>query len=924
MLSTPSHISVASTPLGTVQSFLDTTTTAPSDSGGFFRQIESISKHGLSLYRKFEKKQQEAHEKKARLTFLKDCLEEQVLPNSIPASVNASDLPFPPADRLAVNERITILKREIDPAFRKADKAENEYKTHFSSLPHIEPHIQHDLHDIAVRTLDNHMSEHRRQLQKKLLQAIERSAWTTNSLVDNVVNLSKVDLTVDHKRALGYGLSFNQKARAPTMVSAITDMLQTTGSHQDDEYLKGVLSHGFLDIVDGDETLPRRFRRALEDLHRRRDIKIMEADKGGRIVIVDTEDYIKAGLEMLSDKKVYKSLKSNNPLQYRVDKFNKSLENIINNKLPVGCKTLQRFIIKHPSEQKLPHLYGKPKIHKSHPPLKYRPIVSQFKTYNSNLTKFVAKILGPFVGTFSDAHLKDTHDFTSRLYTFYRNNPHLLSAPLLSLDVEALFTNVPLKPTLEFLERKLSNRDDLDLPEGITVSVLIELIELCCKSTVFSFNGSFYQQIDGVAMGSPLACLLANIYMEYFETELRSKLRLQPSFWWRFVDDIICIWPHGQDTFQTFLNGLNRLAPSINFTVEWEILQEDNGLAKLPFLDTLIHRSPLGIKFSVYRKPTHCHMYIHYFSYHAPSLKKGVLSGLFLRALRISSPCFLQAELDILWAAFRSLGYPNFYINKSFSMAKSTLRKQSHSISTPNPLHTPAPTSPTSTNTQPTSTPSTPSSTITNPPNASAPTSNPSTPSPPDTNPLTSTSDSPSTTTTSSTSSDRSIRNKKLILVPYSERFDQLKKYLHGTNYKLAFTYRNTTRHKVAKNLCSASVPPKLHGGVYLCTCKDCDLTYYGRTSRPFEVRLAEHMNAVEEGNPNSSLVKHMETHPGHEFDFAAAKLLWKSTNVLESKYVESSCIQTLPNCNTQAGEVTVNPILASMIMKVTNISKLA
>merc|ERR1711917_181613 len=67
-----------------------------------------------------------------------------------------------------------------------------------------------------------------------------------------------------------------------------------------------------------------------------------------------------------------------------------------------------------------------------------------------------------------------------------------------------------------------------------------------------------------------------------------------------------------------------------------------------------------------------------------------------------------------------------------------------------------------------------------------------------------------------------------------------------------------------------------------------------------------------------------METHPGHEFDFAAAKLLWKSTNVLESKYVESSCIQTLPNCNTQAGEVTVNSILASMIMKVTNISKLA
>ena len=223
---------------------------------------------------------------------------------------------------------------------------------------------------------------------------------------------------------------------------------------------------------------------------------IMEADKGSKIVIIDTEDYIKAGVEMLSDTRVYMALDSNNPLQYRVERFNEKLKDIVNNKLPVACKTLNKFIIKHPSEQRLPYSYFKPKIHKTYPPLKFRPIVSQFKTYNAPLSKFVAKILKPLVGSFSDAHLTNNLDFTTRLNTFYRNNPDMLSAPLLSLDVESLFTNVPLKPTLKFLERKLSNRDDLDFPEGITVNVLIELIELCCKSTIFSFNGSFYQTKD--------------------------------------------------------------------------------------------------------------------------------------------------------------------------------------------------------------------------------------------------------------------------------------------------------------------------------------------------------------------------------------------------------------------------------------------
>ncbi|CAL4172702.1 unnamed protein product, partial [Meganyctiphanes norvegica] len=52
-----------------------------------------------------------------------------------------------------------------------------------------------------------------------------------------------------------------------------------------------------------------------------------------------------------------------------------------------------------------------------------------------------------------------------------------------------------------------------------------------------------------------------------------------------------------------------------------------------------------------------------------------VLSSLFLRALRISSDQYLQPELDILWASFKKLGYPDFNIREALSAAKTQFFK---------------------------------------------------------------------------------------------------------------------------------------------------------------------------------------------------------------------------------------------------------
>ena len=46
---------------------------------------------------------------------------------------------------------------------------------------------------------------------------------------------------------------------------------------------------------------------------------------------------------------------------------------------------------------------------------------------------------------------------------------------------------------------------------------LTELFLFATAQTHFSFLGNFYDQIDGVAMGSPLAPVLANLFMGHHE-----------------------------------------------------------------------------------------------------------------------------------------------------------------------------------------------------------------------------------------------------------------------------------------------------------------------------------------------------------------------------------------------------------------------
>ena len=144
-------------------------------------------------------------------------------------------------------------------------------------------------------------------------------------------------------------------------------------------------------------------------------------------------------------------------------------------------------------------IYGTPKMHKlsssdSFP--KLCPIVSSIGTFNDILARFLCHLLSPFVP--NDHSCKDTFSFVSQI-----KNANLSKKCLVSYNVTTLFTNIPLQETIDIAINLIFNHN---LNLNITRKELKKLFLFATSKTHFIFNSKFYNQIDGVAMGSPCPC----------------------------------------------------------------------------------------------------------------------------------------------------------------------------------------------------------------------------------------------------------------------------------------------------------------------------------------------------------------------------------------------------------------------------------
>ena len=162
---------------------------------------------------------------------------------------------------------------------------------------------------------------------------------------------------------------------------------------------------------------------------------------------------------------------------------------------------------------------------------------------------------------------------------------------------------------------------------------------------------ALYEQVDGVAMSSPLGPLMANAFMCNIEEQLTNQNKL-PTFYKRYVDDTLSIMPDVQAAF-TVLSTLNEIHPSISFTME---LKKNE---KLHFLGMEIIRNSTRLDTKVYRKPTDTELLLHCNSHVYLKFKYSLLKTMLNRGFELSSNWqFFHQECERLKEVFTRLHYP--------------------------------------------------------------------------------------------------------------------------------------------------------------------------------------------------------------------------------------------------------------------------
>ena len=231
------------------------------------------------------------------------------------------------------------------------------------------------------------------------------------------------------------------------------------------------------------------------------------------------------------------------------------------------------------------------------------------------------------------------------------------NAILFSLDVASLYTNIPIVQGVEVVQSFFNQYPDIDRPDNF----IILLLRISLFKNDFAFNGKYYRQIKGVAMGKQYAPNFANLYMSRWEEHVLKVLPgPKPKIWLRYIDDIFGIWEGSLKDLLNFIQSINNFDKNIQ-------VSGNTSFSDIQFLDLVIFKTQdFRLSFMVYLKPTSSLKLIHPRSLHPKHTKNGVIVSQIVRYLK---NCTLQVDflfhLQFLIVALKEQGYSRTVLRRA-------------------------------------------------------------------------------------------------------------------------------------------------------------------------------------------------------------------------------------------------------------------
>jgi hypothetical protein len=387
----------------------------------------------------------------------------------------------------------------------------------------------------------------------------------------------------------------------------------------------------------------------INDFLRQSQSLVKITDKNLGVAVLAKDWYLERCGRHLSDRRTYAIFDVANLPDLRAE----VLENVGN--LPIMFdlpKQVSEFLLSSREDAGIPQFHCIPKVHKKEWSL--RPIIPSHSWVTKKCSQVADFLLRQCLKETVPWCVESTREVMQRLEAL----PPSLSDQvwLVTGDVGAFYTNVPIDETIENISHALGDKSF----EGIPTDMLSQLLNIVMKNNVFEFNGTFYHQVEGVAMGTSCAPAFANLSLG-FKERMSNMLAVGDTglrFYVRYMDDIFMIWSGSRSSLDVWLEGFTpNLAP---YHITWDIRSSSQAT---PFLDAeFFYRAGAGLwslHTRVYRKRMNKHQYIPWSSAHPETVKRAFVKAELTRFMTICShEEFFEERVREFYEALARRGYP--------------------------------------------------------------------------------------------------------------------------------------------------------------------------------------------------------------------------------------------------------------------------
>lgn len=381
---------------------------------------------------------------------------------------------------------------------------------------------------------------------------------------------------------------------------------------------------------------------------------IRKTDKSKVFHLGKQDDYEVKARAYMEKTKAYLDLGNESPLEDLVNRTNEFLYSLWVHK-HISQRQYEKWRVDK-NEAELAHLYFLPKAHKPATPL--RPIMAGVRSPTITVSKWLDRQLRPlFDRIAAESTVANGSQLVSQAERWSAKSMTNATS-FITMDVTDLYTMIPQEGGVGAI-KKLIEVCGLRSIEGVKKEIVLALARFVVTNNYFYLNGSYYKQIRGGAMGSPLTLTMANAFMYFVERPIAKWAIRTESLFYRYIDDLFIMTNVEVGTLQGLVRFWNRLNSNIELSASIGPSAE--------YLDVRLENRGGRLVSEVFHKPSHEPYYLPFSSIHAHHIMKNIPFGALVRAIRYSSEydSFRHEEARITLSLLLN-GYPLRFILNQF------------------------------------------------------------------------------------------------------------------------------------------------------------------------------------------------------------------------------------------------------------------